>query len=146
MYAGVFATRAQMVAQGRQAMAYRAAGLMEGTITLNAMDSYPWGQTFKTGASPNEGYLESFIEDWTLQYPVTCHRWTQSSGVTKFFLGERPASTSLSDVLVYILDTNQIPVRQTSGVTIDQTDNSITFSNAPTAAYDIVAWYGYVPS
>lgn len=143
MYAGVFANRAQMVAQGRQAMAYRAAGLMEGTITLNAMDSYPWGETFKTSV---EGYVESFIEDWTLAYPVTCHRWTQSSGVTKFFLGEVPASTSLDDVLVYVLDTNQIPVRQTAGVTISAVDNSITFSIAPTAAYDIVAYYGYVPS
>jgi len=143
MYGGVFCNRAQMVAQGRTAFANRAAGLFEGTITLNAFDSYPWGETFKTSV---EGYQQSFIEDWTLAYPVTCHRWTQSSGVTKFFLGEVPASTSLNDVLVYVLDTNQIPVRQTSGVTISAVDNSITFSVAPTAAYDIVSYYGYVPS
>lgn len=146
MYAGVFANRAQMVAQGRTAFANRAAGLFEGTVTLNAFDSYPWGQTFKLGATPNEGYLESFIEDWTEAFPVTCHRWTQTSGITKFFLGEIPASTSLNDVLVYVLDTNQIPIRQTSGVTIDLTDNSINFSLAPTAAYDVISWYGYQPS
>jgi hypothetical protein len=144
MYAGVFATRAQMVAQGRAAFANRAAGLFAGTITLNAMDAYPWGETFKTSV---EGYVQSFIEDWTLAYPVTCHRWTQSSGaVTKFFLGETPASTSLNDVLVYVLDTNQVPTRKTSGVTISTVDNSITFDSAPTAGYDIVCWYGYVPS
>src|SRR5678809_1077337 len=133
-----FATRAQMVAQGRAAFANRAAALFAGTITLNAMDAYPWGETFKVSV---EGYSQSFIEDWTLQYPVTCHRWTQSGGaVTKFFLGETPASTSLSDVLVYVLDTNQVPTRQTANVTISAVDNSITFSVAPTAAYDIVSY------
>lgn len=146
MYAGVFATRAEMVVQGRAAFANRAAAVFDGTITLNAMDSYPWGQTFKTGAAPNEGYKQSFIEDWTLAYPVTCHRWQQTSGITKFFLGETPASTSLNDVLVYTLDTNQIPTRVTSGCTISTVDNSLTFSPAPTAGYDIISWYGYVPS
>ncbi len=144
MYGGVFCNRAQMVAQGRTAFANRAAGLFEGTITLNAFDSYPWGETFKTSV---EGYQQSFIEDWTLAFPVTCHRWTQTGGaITKFFLGEVPASTSLSDVLVYVLDTNQVPTRQTVGVTISAVDNSITFGSAPAASSDIVAYYGYVPS
>lgn len=145
MYAGVFATRAQMVAQGRAAFANRAAALFAGTITLNAMDSYPWGETFKTSV---EGYVESFIEDWTLQYPVTCHRWTTTSGPTKYFLGEQPASTSLNDVLVYTLDSNQIPTRKTSGVTISQADNSLLFSSDPNAggAVDVIAYYGYTPS
>lgn len=145
MYAGVFATRAEMVAQGRTALANRAAGLFQGTVTLNSMDSYPWGETFKTSV---EGYRESFIEDWTLAYPVTVNRGQPTVGITKFYLSEIPASTSLDDVLVYTLDSNQIPTRKTSGVTIDQADNSITFSAPPQAAgvSDIVCYFGYVPS
>lgn len=143
MYAGVFATRAQMTIRGRNSFAERAAAAYLGTVVLNLQDGYPWGETFQVGV---EGYTQSFIEDWTHAYPVTVHRWQQTSGLTKFFLGETPASTSLNDVLVYVLDTNGIPTRQTSGVTISTADNSITFSLAPTASYDIVAYYGYVPS
>jgi hypothetical protein len=143
MYAGVFAMRAQMSIQGRNTFAGRTAALFSGTVTLNAMDSYPWGETFTIA---NEGYLQSFIEDWTLAYPVTVHRWTQSAGVTTFFLGETPASTSLLDVLVYVIDANGNAVRQTSGVTIDATNRSITFSVAPGAGLTVVAYYGYIPS
>lgn len=143
MYAGVFATRAQMTIRGRNSFAERAAAAYLGTVVLNLQDSYPWGETFQVA---NEGYTQSFIEDWTHAYPVTVHRWQQTSGITKFFLGETPASTNLNDVLVYVLDTNGVPTRQTSGVTISTADNSITFSVAPTPSYDIVSYYGYVPS
>lgn len=143
MYAGVIAARTQMTIRGRNSFVERQAAQFDGTVVLNPSDSYPWGQTFQVNT---EGYLQSFIEDWTLPYPVTCHRWTQSSGVTKFYLGEKPASTSLDDVLVYVLNTSQIPTRQTASVTISDVDNSISFSVAPTDAYDIIAWYGYVPS
>jgi hypothetical protein len=143
MYAGIFANRAQMSVRGRNNFVERGAASYLGTVTLNSSDSYPWGETYSV---TNEGYLQSFVEDWTLAYPVTCHRWTQSSGVTVFNLGETPASTSLNDVLVYVIDTNGIPTRKTTGVTIDATAKTLTFSVAPTDAYSIVAWYGYVPS
>lgn len=143
MYAGVFATRAQMTIRGRNTFAERAAASYLGTVVLNPQDSYPWGETFQV---VTEGYTHSFVEDWTHAYPVTVHRWKQTSGLTKFYLGEIPASTSLNDVLVYVLDTNGIPTRKTSGVTISTADNSLTFAPAPTDDYDIVAYYGYVPS
>lgn len=143
MYAGVFATRAQMTIRGRNSFAERAAASFLGSVFLNLQDSYPWGETFQVG---NEGYTQSFIEDWTHAYPVTVHRHKQTSGLTKFYLGETPASTDLNDVLVYVLDTNGIPTRKTSGVTISTADNSLTFAPAPTDAYDIVTYYGYVPS
>lgn len=143
MYGGVFATRAQMSVQGRNTFANRAAALFEGTVTLNAMDAYPWGETFTIAS---EGYKQSFVEDWTLAYPVTCHRWTQSSGVTKFFFGEALASTDLDDILLYVIDANGNAHRQTSGVTLSQVDNSATFSPAPDDGLDIVSWYGYNPS
>ncbi len=108
MYAGIFANRAQMVAQGRNAFANRAAALFSGTVTLNAQDGYPWGETFQSAV---EGYTQSFIEDWTSQFPVTVNRGTPTAGVTKFFLSEKPASTSIGDVLIYFLDSNQIPTR-----------------------------------
>jgi len=143
MYAGVFANRAQISVRGRNNFVERGAASYLGTVTLNSSDSYPWGETYSVA---NEGYLQSFVEDWTLAYPVTCHRWTQSSGITVFNLGETPASTSLSDVLVYVIDTNGIPTRKTTGVTVDATAKTLTFSPAPTDGYSIVAWYGYVPS
>lgn len=140
MYTGIFAMRAQLTVRGRNTFAERAAADMLGTIVLNPMDGYPWGESFKTSV---EGYLQSFVEDWTNQYASSVHRWTQSSGVTKFYLSERPASTSLSDNLIYVIDTNGTWSRQTSGVTISQTDNSITFSVAPSDGYSIVDWYSY---
>jgi hypothetical protein len=143
MYAGVFATRAQMTIRGRNTFAERAAAGYLGTVVLNQMDSYPWGETFQV---VNEGYTQSFIEDWTHAYPVTVHRHKQTSGLTKSYLGEIPASTNLDDVLVYVLDTNGIPTRKTTGVTISAADNSLTFSVAPTDAYDVVTYYGYLPS
>jgi hypothetical protein len=143
MYSGIFATRAQVMVRGRDSFSERAAAAYLFDFTLGAMDTYPWGETFQIG---NEGYTSSFAEDWTLAYPVTCHRWTQSSGVTVFFLAETPASTSLDDVLVYVLDAAGNAIRQTSGVTIDATLKTITFSVAPADGRTIVAWYGYVPS
>lgn len=142
MYSGIFANRAQMVVQGRSGFVNRAAAVYEGTVTLNPMDSYPWGQTFQSAI---EGYQQSFIEDWESQYPVTVNRGQPTAGITKFFLTEKPASTSLSDVLVFTLDSNQVPTRQTSNVTISQVDNSITFSVAPfsSGVADIVVWFGY---
>lgn len=143
MYAGVFATRAQVLVRGRDSFAERAAGGFAFDFTLNLMDSYPWGETFQIA---NEGYTQSFVEDWTLQYPVTCHRWTQSSGVTVFNLGETPASTSLDDVLIYVIDANGNANRQTAGVTINATNRTITFGVAPGDGLTVVAFYGYVPS
>lgn len=141
MYSGIFAMRAQMVMRGRNTFAERAAADVLATIVLDPQDTYPWGETFKTSV---EGYTQSFVEDWANQYPVTCHRWQQSGGaLTQFFLSERPASTSLSDVLVYVIDAAGTAVRQTSGVTISQTDNSITFSIAPGSGRDIIAFYSY---
>ena len=77
---------------------------------------------------------------------MTVHRWRQTGALTTFYLGETPASTDLNDVLVYVLDTNGIPTRKTTGVTITASAKSLTFSVAPTDQYDIVAYYGYVPS
>lgn len=144
MYSGIYATRAQMSVQGRDTFVERQAAQFQGTITLNNSDSYPWGETYKTSV---EGYLQSYVEDWTLPYPVTCHRWTQSGGaVTIFNLGETPASTSLDDVLVYVIDANGNAIRQTAGVTISATNRTLTFAVAPAAGLAIVAFYGFVPS
>lgn len=142
MYAGVFSTRAELTVRGRNGFVNRGAALMEGTISLNAMDSYPWGESFKIDV---EGYLEDFIEDWTHKYPVTCHRWTGGSGVTVFNFGETPASTDLNDILIYTIDANGVVTRKTTGVTISTTARTATFLAAPDAL-DIVAWYGYVAS
>lgn len=144
MYAGVWATRANLTVQGRNAFTNRAAALFDGTVVVNPTDSYPWGQTFQSAI---EGYQQSFLEDWTLAYPVTVHRWTQSGGaVTDFFLAEQPCSTSLDDVLVYVIDPNGTWARKTSGVTIDPVTRKLTFTPAPTLAWDIVAYYGFKPT
>lgn len=140
-YGGIFTTSAQLVVRGRNAFTEIAAASFEGTVVLNPMSQYPWGETFQPA---NEGYTRSYLEDWTLAYPVTVHRWTQTSGLTVFNLGETPASASLLDVLVYVIDTNGIPTRQVAGVTVSTTGKTLTFAVAPTDAFDIVAWYGYV--
>ena len=143
MYAGVWSTRANMTVQGRNAFTNRQAALFDGTVVLNPMDSYPWGQTFQPTV---EGYEQSFIEDWSLAYPVTVHRWTQGGGATVFSLAEKPCSTSLNDVLVYVIDTNGNWVRKTTGVVIDQVARTLAFTPAPTDDYDVVSYYGYVPT
>lgn len=143
MYAGIFANRAQMILRGRNSFAERAAAAYLGTVVLNLQDAYPWGETFQAGV---EGYTQSYVEDWTHAYPVTVHRWKQTGALTTFLLGETPASTDLNDVLVYVLDTNGIPTRKTTGVTVSAAAKSLTFSVAPTDQYDIVAFYGYIPS
>lgn len=146
MYAGVFSTRAHILVQGRTTFAERAAAEYMGSVALNAMDSYPWGQTF-VGDASHEGYTQSFIEDWTLAFPVTVHRWTQSTGLNTFFLGETPANTSLNTVLVYDIDTvTGNWMRLTSNVTIDQVNRSLTFVTPPLNGHAIVSWYGYIPS
>lgn len=142
-YGGIFTTSAQLVVRGRNAFTEITAATFDGSVVLNPMNQYPWGETFQVA---NEGFTRSYLEDWTLAYPVTVHRWTQTAGLTDFFLGEIPASTSLLDVLVYTIDTNGIPTRQVAGVTVDVATKKLTFGVAPTAAYDIVAYYGYVPS
>lgn len=144
MYAGVVCTRAQMTVRGRGPFDFQAAAEYFGTVNLNAGDGYPWGTTYQVA---NEGFSSAFVLDWTEQYPVTCHRWTQTGSGTVFNLGETPASSSLSDVLVFTVDTNGIPTGPyTSGVTVSTTGKTLTFSLAPTNGYAIIAYYGYVPS
>jgi hypothetical protein len=143
MYSGVFGTRAQVIVRGRDSFSERAAAAYLFDFTLGAMDTYPWGETFTIA---NEGYTSSFVEDWTLAYPVTVHRWTQSTAVTVFNLAETPASTDLADVLVYVIQANGTALRYTAGVTISATNKTITFSVAPADGLTIIAYYGYVPS
>ncbi len=145
MYAGIFTNRAQMTARGRSGFVNRQAALMEGTVTLNLQDGYPWGESFFQAV---EGFTQNYVEDWALAYPVTVHRWTASAGLTKYFLGEVPASVDLDDILIYTIASDGQITRKTADVTILQADKSITFLTAPFAAgiTDMVAWYGYQPS
>lgn len=144
MYAGVFTTRAELTVRGRNNFTERAAASFLGTVNLNAMDSYPWGETFKVDTG-EEGYIASFVEDYTSRMPPTVHRWKGLTAKSKIFLGELPASTDLSDFLLYSLDTNNRPTQITSGFTIDLTDRSINFA-APHTSTNLVAWYMYQPS
>jgi hypothetical protein len=137
MYGGVFSTRAQISIQGRQSFANRAAALYLAFVTLNAMNAYPWGETFVQAV---EGYTESFIEDWTARYPVAVTRWTGLSAKSKIYLPEQPASTDINDCLIYSIDANGNTQRQTAGITISQSDNSISFGT-PYTAVDTVAYF-----
>jgi hypothetical protein len=141
MYAGVLMTRAQMSARGRDGFTQRQAAAYQGSVVLNAGDSYPWGETFQQAI---EGYTAAFVQDWTARLPVTIHRWTGTSA-TKYYFAEIPASTDLDDILIYTIDSNGNFVRKTTGVTIDTSDRSATFSPAPNGL-DIVAYYMYTPS
>ena len=139
-YGGIFTTSAQLVVRGRNAFTEITAATFDGSVVLNPMSQYPWGETFKQSV---EGYTRSYLEDWTFAYPVTVHRWTQTSGLTEFFLNETPATTSLLDNLVYVIDTNGNWYLQSAGVTVNTTLRKITFGVAPTDAYDIVSYFGY---
>lgn len=144
MYAGVLVPRAQISARGRSTFAGRTAAQFDASVTMSLASQYPWGETYQTG---NEGYIASYVEDWSHAYPVTLHRWNGDGATKTFNLAEKPSSTSLSDILVYTLDVNGIPTRQTTGVTIDQTGRTITFTGAaPTTGLPIIAWYSYVPT
>lgn len=142
-YGGIFSTSAELVVRGRNAFTEITAAQFDGSVVLNPMTSYPWGETFQQAV---EGYTRSYIEDWTLAYPVTVHRWTQTSGLVDFFLAETPASSSLLDCLIFVIDSNGEVTHKTAGVTITPSLKKVTFGVAPTDAYDIVAYYGYVAS
>jgi hypothetical protein len=142
MYAGVLATRCQFSIRGRDAFSERAAAGFNLTANLNAMDAYPWGETFKVD---EEGYLASFVQDFTSRMPPTVHRWKGLTAVTNIFVAETPASASLSDMLLYSIDSNNIPTLITTGVTIDPATKKLTFSS-PHTSVNLEAWYMYVPS
>lgn len=142
MYSGVFSTRCQLAARGADNFVERQARSFLGTVNLDPMNAYAWGQTFKASV---EGYKTSYVQDWTFAYPVTCHRWTQVGGTLVYYLSEQPCSVNLADVLIYTIDTNGTWARKTSGVTINTTARSVTF-NSVNDGDAAVAWYGYVPS
>jgi hypothetical protein len=74
MFAGIYAGRCQFSVQGRSGFTERTAGDFLLTANLNAMDAYPWGETFKVDTG-EEGYIASFVQDWTSRMPPTVHRW-----------------------------------------------------------------------
>lgn len=142
VFAGVYCGRAELTVRGRGTFAERAAASYLGTVNLNAMDAYAWGETFQVS---EEGYVASFVQDWTSRMPPTVHRWKGLTTKSKIFLGELPASTDLSDFLLYSLDSNNRPTQITSGFTIDLADHSINFV-APHTSTNLICWYAYQPS
>lgn len=144
MYAGVIAPQCQIAVRGRSTYAGRTAAQFDASVTMALADRYPWGETYQAN---NEGFTGSYAEDWSAAYPMTIHRHKGDGTTTVFDLQEKPSSTSLLDVLVYLLDTNQIPTRQVANVTIAQTySGQLTFTTPPTASQDIVTFYQYIPT
>jgi len=143
MYGGVIIPRAQIAARGRSTFAGRTAAQFDASVTMNLADAYPWAETFQAS---KQGFTGSYVEDWTFVYPVTLHRHLGDAATKTFNLAEKPSSSSLSDVLIFLLDANNIPTRQLSGVTVDPTGQTITFVSAPTAVQNIVTYYGYIPT
>lgn len=143
MFGGVIIPRCQIVPLGRGSFSERSAASFRARVVISASDGFPWGETFTTGV---HGTLGATLVEWTDTYRKSFHRFTGTGAVTGFGpLQYTPASTSLSDVIVYQIDSvTGIPTRKTTGVTVDTASKMLTFSVAPANGDKVVVFYSYV--
>lgn len=123
---------------GRESREERAAGIYRWKFVVNQSSQMPWGETFNSSV---HGVTGATSGDMSSNYRKA---WAVSTGngVATAFTGLQftPASTSLSEVLVYVNG-----YRQTTGVTVSTSGKSVTFSVAPANGAVIAVLYSYIP-
>lgn len=144
-FAGVLIPVCQIFPLGRTTFSERAAGVFRARVVMTQGQAFPWGETFTT---TNVGTTAGTVVEWSAPHRKAIHRFTGDNGTLTFGpLNYIPASTSLNDVIVYVVDaTTGVPTIQTSGVTINQAAKTLTFAVAPTTNSKIVVFYDYVLS
>lgn len=117
-------------------LAQREVANFQAQITINPSSGTPLGYTLTT---TNENTEVASGLEWTSDYPFFLDATLGTGAVTAFGpLTFTPASSSLSDVLVYVEG-----IRQTANVTINTTTKLVTFSVAPLSGQRIEVWYQY---
>lgn len=135
-YGGYIVSQCQGIPLGRQTMQEKAAGAMRFGFIESLAGQFPWGETYQT--TPH-GVTQSAIQPWQSLFRIAMQRLTGNGVLTVFPLLYQPASTSLADVLVYFGG-----VLQTTGYTIQQAAQTITFTPAPTNNQKIAVVYNHL--
>lgn len=137
MFNGYIIPQIQGVPLGRQTMQERAAGINRIGFVENQSAQFPWGETFNINVHK---ISQAVLIPWTASYRVAIHRFTGDGATTIFGpLLYQPASTSTADVVVY-----KNGYKLTSGVTIQQTAQTVTIAGAPALNDKIVVYYQHL--
>lgn len=104
-------------------------------VIVNPSAATPMGNTLTLAANGAE-IAPALI--YTSDYPVFLDSFLGNGALQTFNLTFTPASSSLSDVLVYVEG-----VRLPAGVTVSTVAKTITFSSAPDNNARIEVWYQY---
>ena len=137
MFGGYIIPQIQGVPLGRQTLQERQAGINRIGFVESQAAQFPWGETFKLGT---HGIVTATLIPWMSSYRKALHRFTGDGATTVFGpLLYQPATTSLSDVVVY-----KNGYRQTSGITIQQSAQTITFAPAPANNDKIAVYYDHL--
>lgn len=134
IFSGIIVAKAQGIPTGRETLAERAAGQFAWDFIFNMSDRFPWGETY---IPATHGVVTASLVPWS-SANRKAFATARGDGVTTSFgpLNYTPASTSLSDVVIYVNG-----YRQTSGVTINTVTKMVTFSVAPLAGAVIAFYY-----
>lgn len=137
MFGGYIIPEIQGVPLGRQTFQERAAGINRIGFVESQAAQFPWGETFKLGVHQ---ILSAVLIPWLSAYRKALHRFTGDGATTTFGpLLYQPATTSLSDVVVYING-----YKQTAGITVNQSAQTLTFAPAPANNAKIAVYYDHL--
>lgn len=144
-FGGVIIPVCQIFPLGRTTFSERTAAVFRARVVMTQGQAFPWGETFTT---TNVGTTAGTIVEWSAQHRKAIQRFTGDGGTQTFGpLNYIPASTSLNDVVVYVVDpTTGVPTIQVAGVTVNQAARTITFGVAPALNSKIIVYYDYVLS
>lgn len=134
-YAGVIIPKTQIVPLGRSGFNERGEATYRYRVIASTSDADPWGKTYTNATNGTTGAV---IRPWSAANRVTTHRFTGDAATLAFVLSQTPASTSLSDVIVF-----KDGLRMTTGVTVVVATKTVTFSVAPATGSKIVIFYEY---
>lgn len=138
LFQGVLVPSATITPLHRDSYQERTAGVWRYGFTLNKGDRFPYGATLSNAINGTE---QAAFAPFTTPNPVHVKRWTGDNSETVFNLDYTPNSTSLvTDVRVFIEG-----VAVLSGVTVDATAKTLTFSGAPANNARITCMYVFVP-
>lgn len=136
MFSGYIIPQIQGVPLGRQTLQERIAGINRIGFVESQAAQFPWGETFRLTI---HGIQSAVLIPWMSSYRKAMFRATGDASTTVFGpLLYQPATTSLLDVVVYVNG-----YKQTAGVTVQQTAQTITFGSAPALNAKIVAYYDH---
>jgi hypothetical protein len=139
IWSGIIVAKAQGIPIGRETFSERAAGVFRWQFIFSLADRFPWGETFNTTV---HGISQATLVQWSGNYRKGWHRFTGDGATVTFGpLKYTPASTSLNDVIVY-----KNGYRQTTGITVNTTAKTLTFSVAPANNDVIAVYYDHVGS